>query len=214
MMAKNVEEFYVIISNIGLKVTECWQVKDRMPAHDTMKIVAPRTTLRNQTSPLKIFVENGLSRLRDEGKLMLPKRKYDAIVDVVSTSPEVYGAAYRDSAQIKKYWVECGYLDADSYSCQDVQKMMSSSKVHWNPSLRQQFFGALPTLLRAAFTTDDIRGIIEDSFDKLGLPLDTDCHGHEYVLSRCTIITRKRETFNLQLGQHWRVWDSFSKKLV
>jgi hypothetical protein len=123
MMAKNVEEFYVIISNIGLKVTECWQVKDRMPAHDTMKIVAPRTTLRNQTSPLKIFVENGLSRLRDEGKLMLPKRKYDAIVDVVSTSPEVYGAAYRDSAQIKKYWVECGYLDADSYSCPDVQKI-------------------------------------------------------------------------------------------
>jgi hypothetical protein len=74
MMANNVEEFYVIISKIGAKVTECWQVKDRMPAHHkTMKIVAPRTTLQNQTSPLKILVENGLSRLRDEGKLMLPK---------------------------------------------------------------------------------------------------------------------------------------------
>jgi hypothetical protein len=31
MMAKNVEEFYVIIGKIGAKVTECWQVKDRMP---------------------------------------------------------------------------------------------------------------------------------------------------------------------------------------
>jgi hypothetical protein len=56
-----------------------------------------------------------LSRLREKGKLILPKRKYDAIVDVVSTSLEVYSAAYRDSAQIKKYWVECGNKDTDSY---------------------------------------------------------------------------------------------------
>jgi hypothetical protein len=90
--------------------------------------------------------------------------------------------------QIKKYWVECGYLDADSYSCPDIQKIMASSKVHWTSSLRQQFLEVLPTLLREAFTTDDIRGITEDSFDKLGLPLDTDSHGNEYPLSKSTIL--------------------------
>jgi hypothetical protein len=121
MMAKHVEESYMIISKIGAKVTECWLVKDRLPALKTMKLVAPRTTLQNQTSPLKILVENGLSKLRDEGRLTLPKRKYDAIVDVVSTSPEVYGAAYGDSAQIKKYCVEYGYVDVNSYSCPDIQ---------------------------------------------------------------------------------------------
>jgi hypothetical protein len=42
MMAKNVEEFYVIISKIEAKVKDCWQVKDPMSAHTTMKIVAPR----------------------------------------------------------------------------------------------------------------------------------------------------------------------------
>jgi hypothetical protein len=63
-------------------------------------------------------------------------------LSTVSNSPEVYGAAYRDSAHIKKYWVECEYLDPDSYyySCLDVQKIMSSSKVQWNASLCQQSF--------------------------------------------------------------------------
>jgi hypothetical protein len=189
MMAKNVEEYNVVISKIGAKVTECWQVKDRMPAHKIMKVVAASTTLLNQTSPLKTLVENGLSKLKFCNRLILPKRKYDAIVDVVSTSPEVYAAAYTDSKHIKKYWIECGYLDGGSYSCPDVTRIMSSSKVHWDPSLREQFYGALPTLLREAFSTDDIRGITEDSFDKIGVPLDTDCNGNEYVLSRCSIIT-------------------------
>jgi hypothetical protein len=58
MMAKK------IISKIGAKVTECWEFKDRMPAHKTMKIVAPRTTLQNQTSPIKILVENGLTKIK------------------------------------------------------------------------------------------------------------------------------------------------------
>jgi hypothetical protein len=123
--------------------------------------------------------------MRDEGKLMLAKRKFDAIVDVVSTSPEVYGTAYRDSAKIKKYWVECGYLDADSYSCPDVIKIMSSSKVHWNPSLRHQFLESLPSLLRKAFKTDD----------KLGVPVDTDCNGHGYLLSRSTTVLSRRVHF-------------------
>jgi hypothetical protein len=50
-----------------------------------MKVVAASTTLLNQTSPLKTLVENGLSKLKFDNRLILPKRKYDAIVDVVST---------------------------------------------------------------------------------------------------------------------------------
>jgi hypothetical protein len=57
MFAKNVEEFYMIISKIAAKVIDCWQAKYRMPAHKTIKIVAPRTTLQNQTSSIKILVE-------------------------------------------------------------------------------------------------------------------------------------------------------------
>ena len=142
------------------------------------------------TTPLKQAIEGGFKREARSGRLNLQARTKNALVDLLATAPTVYGKSYKDQNQIKKAWIDCGYLDEKTYTCPDVFKIMDATSIRWTDKLRKDVLERyIPRLLKEAFTTDSITGIKEESYDNLDVPLDSDYHGEEYPLVNPTVIT-------------------------
>jgi len=189
----NLEKLLMEYAKCAAKATACFQTADKDQGFKNQKRVSKTTTLQNMTTPLKQAIEGGFKREARSGRLKLQARTKNALVDLLATAPTVYGKSYKDQNQIKKAWIDCGYLDEKTYTCPDVFKIMDATSIKWTDKLRKDVLERyLPRLLKEAFTTDSITGIKEESYDNLGVPLDSDCHGEEYPLVNPTVISMEK----------------------
>jgi len=171
-MAMNLEKLLMEYAKCAAKATACFQTADKDQGFKNQKRVSKTTTLQNMTTPLKQAIEGGFKREARSGRLKLQARTKNALVDLLATAPTVYGKSYKDQNQIKKAWIDCGYLDEKTYTCPDVFKIMEATSIAWTDELREAFMEYLPPLLEEAFTTDSISGIKEEFYDNLCFPLD------------------------------------------
>ena len=101
--------------------------------------MAGKSTLKDQSSPLKSRISKGFDTLRSNNQLLLPQRKLKAIIDIGSTAPQVFSESFKNKEHIKKYWVKPGYFDSDTYTCPDIHQLMNTFHINWSEEKRKLF---------------------------------------------------------------------------
>ena len=101
MMERSVTTHNLIINKVGAKTTGCCQTLDVGDFFRRMKVVAGKSTLKDQTSPLKSRISKGFDTLRSNNQLLLPQRKLKAIIDIGSTAPQVFSESFKNKEHIK-----------------------------------------------------------------------------------------------------------------
>ena len=76
-------------SKIGAKSTGCYQPMEVGPFFKIIKSCNRMCTSKKSISPLINTIEDGLTIFLSSGKLLLPPKKKDTIVDFSATAPEV-----------------------------------------------------------------------------------------------------------------------------
>jgi len=166
---------------IGAKFTNCVQACDCNDAFKIKQRDARITTVQDKTTPLKLTVENGMARLKRQGRLIIGTRKTDVIVDAAATGPAMQGKAYSVEKN-QKCFASAGYLDEGRLLCPDIHAIMASSNINFkkNPHIRTLLRQTIVALVRLGYETGGT--ISEEKYDELEYPLDMDVTGQVWHL--------------------------------
>ena len=142
-----------------------------------VKVESKTTTAVNLPSGygLKGQLEDELDRLKAAGVLMLKLPARKAIVDHVTSCPEIYGTSMKNKTT-KKGFIVNGMLDEITELYPDIYKMMQTCK---STDVKQEYEDLLFKNFSVLYQTMKNRGDIPESlYDHLGFPSDTDYAGN------------------------------------
>jgi len=132
--------------------------------------------------------------LRDEGKLITSAKKMHHIVNAVSRLPTVLRKSYSESSIIESF-LGPGFLDT-SLQAPDMNRLFLTYKERPTVEQRKKWEVDCVEITRTMISGGRV---LEDDFQSMGYPIDTDSGGGEHPLSeafasqhhrqRCTIMT-------------------------
>ena len=179
-------------NKIGAKTTMNFQPMDLGKFFKIIKYKTRTVTTDGTNCPLRKVMQAGCKTLHDDGRLMLSEKKRLAIIDCVSSSPQVKGAAY-SSESVKASFIHCGFINSID-ACPDIYAVMKASDVSFatNSNLQTLFLQHIHdcTLQMKESTI----GIPEKFFQSLQFPIDKDLSGNEWPLSdKAAIVFRRAQ---------------------
>ena len=136
-----------------------------------------------------------LQKLRDEGKLDITSEKMKNIVKCISLIPEVIRKSFDERGIIQSFAIP-GWLD-ESLQGVDVDKMLGSYKGQMTIVLKDKLLSSLVRCVKDTLKHDTV---LEETFEELGHPVDSDSSGKEHHLVERSATQHHRLRFSILTG--------------
>ena len=153
----------------------------------------------SERHPMKNIITKAFAQLRSEGRLCLKTNKSRALIDFISSLPEMTAKAITRNSILQGF-LEAGYIDKLKLRYPDLNKIIVTCRR--NPTEREYALciEKFPTLLKMFLE----KGYVEDSiFEEMGFPMDQDPEGNrvsrdagiqQESRQRAKILTIKHQT--------------------